>query len=528
MPNVQDYDPNDEEKPLLGGRGTASSSSGTALTQAAPQQESSFVPWSRFVSANKEVSDREAGQLKSQVQSDVDKAVNERNAASQQGSDEIRSNYAGYEKPAPKTGQPGTGAFVPSNSTGAFGRPNVTVPSAGETLSSWTPEPQAAPQRQQPGRAASMPGMGQQGGGFVPGNMGLPNLSSTGASYMATPKANSARPPGTMANANYYVGALNPDKLGHNPETGKVDGVGVAGSKTLEDMLGADRWKALVGDTNRATTEASALGSEGGVQALLGPSATGFDAALVGGSGNKDVRDISKQYGGGKLGDALVNADQSQQDAWHKLMGDVSNAAGARDKMIADNTAAQSGMAPTQDRGTEKTAWDEMAGYGEGSTAEDHALMNTLLFGNADENPWSNMHAMGMTLNPADWATIAMGEAGIDVPVTTEIFGQMGPWGAAAQSSGMAATWNEGRFIMAFNELVNRGVSAAARHAFLKFLQANPDVLKQYLSMQNPGFMARNMRQWMTSWDQAHPPQNAAEQASAGATAKLTGGSNNG
>jgi hypothetical protein len=111
-----------------------------------------------------------------------------------------------------------------------------------------------------------------------------------------------------------------------------------------------------------------------------------------------------------------------------------------------------------------------------------------------------------MTLNPADWATIAAGESGNDIEPSTELFSRnFDVTGGQVQKS-----WPQGKFLMAFHMLVNsphsgQPVTNAAKQAFIDFLANNPDVLKTYLSMKNPGFMARNMRQWMRSWEQQHP-----------------------
>jgi len=60
-------------------------------------------------------------------------------------------------------------------------------------------------------------------------------------------------------------------------------------------------------------------------------------------------------------------------------------------------------------------------------------------------------------------------------------------------------TWSKGNFQMAWGILGNEGYAPEAKNAFLSALKKNPKMLQEYLSMKNPGFMLRNMREWMKS-----------------------------
>ncbi|HXJ63947.1 MAG TPA: hypothetical protein VNN79_09345, partial [Actinomycetota bacterium] len=85
MPTINDYDAEEQKRP--------NASSGTVYAPGTPPHEQEFTPWSRLVSANKSVSDREAGKLGGQVQGDVDKAKGELDSAQQSFNSGFDANY---------------------------------------------------------------------------------------------------------------------------------------------------------------------------------------------------------------------------------------------------------------------------------------------------------------------------------------------------------------------------------------------------------------------------------------------------
>lgn len=281
-----------------------------------------------------------------------------------------------------------------------------------------------------------------------------------------------------------------------------------AGSPLMQDLKAqvdagspqmSDAQKAQLSGDQKANDMLAGWGQDSGLDVLQqsNPEASQYDADLMASAGGRTAQaNMSKTYGDQATAHkkAIVDDLNQRNDAYKNAQSKYSNIMDGFAQNAAGTQADQGGQGPDQGA----------PDYTQGDPADDHALMNDILFGGqgmgGEGNGFSNMHAVGMTLNPADWATIGLGEAGTDVAPTSEDFGNAEGGG----QTGIQNTWPQGKFIMAFNELVNRGVSSQARHAFLNFLKANPDSKAEYLSMKNPGYMARNMRQWMTSWDQAN------------------------
>lgn len=266
MALIPDYDPDEDQTPTLQGGARPTALGGGPSGPARPSgggggvsSDGDFVPWERFVSANKEVSHREADKLKGNVQGSVDRAVQGREDASAAQSAGVESNYA----TTPVSSEP-------ERAPSAFG-----------------------------GQATSFGGGAQQ---------------PDGATAAQTPESGAT--------------------IDNKRELATQDPAAALGAGSLEQQLGTDRWSGLVGDTAKAQADAKALGSEGGVQALLGQQ-TGvsnpFDAALISGAGGQDFRALSKEFGGSKLTDDLVGATQGAQDRWHALMGDIQTAGLDRD-----------------------------------------------------------------------------------------------------------------------------------------------------------------------------------------------------
>lgn len=267
-----------------------------------PQREPEFVPWSRFTAANQEVSQREAGKLAGGVQGSVDRATKGRTDASAANEAAVRSNYQ-----QPKAQAAPSFGSIAQEPAGAFGP--STFDSGVADLAPKAPE--AAPAA--PAASLAWNNLSTQGNAH-----GVEGLS--------------------QADRLYAFGAVDPDKLNTDVSSGKpvTSGANLAGSNSLESQLGAPAWSKLIGDAQSAGTQAHELGSEAGVQALLGREgpATAFDAALVSGSGGKEFQDLSKKYGGGQLKKELVGANQEAQDRWSKLRGDVDATGKNRDAEI--------------------------------------------------------------------------------------------------------------------------------------------------------------------------------------------------
>jgi hypothetical protein len=103
---------------------------------------------------------------------------------------------------------------------------------------------------------------------------------------------------------------------------------GAKGPKDLESSMMPEAWSSLVSGSVGAEQAANALKTPGGVEALLqkqasAPTNSAFDAALIGGAGQKSFNDTANTYGGGKTIGQLGSAEQASQDAWAKLTGDV-------------------------------------------------------------------------------------------------------------------------------------------------------------------------------------------------------------
>lgn len=389
MPFVDDYS-EEEQKPDTGGSATGArvpSAPGApgGARQASPsaQQEQGFVPWSRFVSANQDVSNREAGKLQSQVQGDVDRAVGARDAASAAQADSIKQNYQGYQPPQPaqKPQPPGRASADLQPAASSFG--NSASSSARPWGSFIQGPPRPAAEREPAAAPAPQPGPGRRG-------------QFPGGAVKQLP-----------------FGTLDADRLSTTIDNGQptTKGTGITGAKDLESQLGADAWAKLLGDTEKAGQGAHALGSEAGVQGILQKQAVQplaqdgmFDAALVSGAGGKGFQDLSGKYGGSQLTDALTGANKEAQNRWATLMADVERAGRARDKQISDATDAMNrtpgepGAAPTENNGVTSTDWGDSHG-----SLGDYMNQNSL----------SGIHAASQDLDPVSKALQELGKAGV-------------------------------------------------------------------------------------------------------------------
>lgn len=290
MPLVSDFsaDEEDDDKLPSGGGssgGGGGGSSGAQYTPAQKQQESAFVPWSRFVSANADVSKREAGKLQAGVNAQADDVTRRGMAAENAFNDKVESNYT-HEGDAP-TGKPATADVAPVREA---------VRTSAESPA---PAPAAA------GSKFGTPGA-EWGG-----------RQSEALTALTAPARTGVKPGAT------------------------------GGPKSLEASMGATQWQGLMGDAKAADDAKKALGSQTGVQSLLQKQAAGplaqngaFDAALVSGAGGEAFR---KAGNDAVLQKQLGASNQNAQGRWQGLMGDIDAAAAtkkANDEWAANMAAA--------------------------------------------------------------------------------------------------------------------------------------------------------------------------------------------
>lgn len=309
MPEISDWDDQDPEKVTGSAGGITPAGGGAGFTprNVAPskQNQPQYVGWARMTGANSEVSGREAGKLQGQVDTSVNKAKGELGAANDAWGKAYDSNY--YE-PNPEAR---ASLDKPKGQTTSFGSAgfNPTV-----DVNSPNPHPAGGVAGAKPPR----PGGGVAGAKeeyAAP----TPNADKiTGWSKMLTPEAAA--------------------------DGAKLPGAASADAKDLEGYVGGPGWSSMTGDLMRAGSQAGALGSEGGVKALLGQNTgqliTGEDAALIGGAGGKGFQDSASNFGQGQLLKQQQDSLQSSQDAWSKLTGQVSQAQ-ANAKRNADNAATE-------------------------------------------------------------------------------------------------------------------------------------------------------------------------------------------
>ncbi len=307
MPLISDWDPDkDEQGGGLGGgsSGGAPSAGGTVFGGASKQRAKGYTPWDRFASANSGVSSREAGKLQGQVGADVDSAMGGLDKANSAFNKGIAANYT----------QQGNTTVDP-NAQGSKAAAQGAVQSQGFGGSAWSSFGQPAP-------VAPM----QQAAPAPTGPIAAPPAPKGGGKP--------AKPTGVDSKGNPLVPAA-PYVPGHAtlqapPEvTGVAVANGPSGAHDLESSMEPSAWDALTGKITNADAEATQLGSESGVQALLsqmgGQPATGFDAALINGTGQKGFGEAARKFGNGVLTGQQANSEQASQDAWAKLTGNIAD-----------------------------------------------------------------------------------------------------------------------------------------------------------------------------------------------------------
>ncbi len=451
MPFVADYDSSEEEDDA-GSHGSSGGAPGGSVggapvgggsarqAQGTHQQEKAFVPWSRFVDANKSESDRAAGQLNSNVQGQMSRAKKAQEDASHAFGEGIESNYThwGDEK------QP----------SGGFGQP-------------------AAPQQPQ-------------------GRLGKPEE----AEYGFQPQAAHPEPAATAFNPDTKTvpGAEETPMFNAKPQprtrTGLRDGAIDApqGSESLEAMLGPEAWDRLMGATQNAEASAGALGTETGVQALLqrqgaSPSSA-FDAALINGAGGEQFGATAKQGKG--LADNLSANNTGAQDAWHKLMGDVAEAKRER-SATAEADAFNATQRPQGDAATPTAPGEAPPKWHPGDYENLKEFMD-------EGSPGQYAHEAGMYMSPADWATRLAGELGYNGENTSQLFVKGVSSGAADGNKDL--TWNISNLRQA-TRLVQEEYGQKAVEEW--FNHMTPEMWQAYMNLGNAGAQAREMRAWLES-----------------------------
>lgn len=275
-----------------------------------PAQQQQYTPWSSFVSANQDVSEREANKLTSSVQGDVDKAhaeLGDAQATFDQG-------LAGNRKPAAK--KPVDRSF--SGMGGAAPAPQLSAWGGNQNV---TQLPAVAPPRDHPHAPAQQPvSYAQADTAAQAPAAAQPQPSNPWAAFLSPSPAAPpvTRNPGGGLDTIKRLSTLGPGAAGGHP-TGPHD---------LEGAAGAQPWSQLLGDSLKAGEEAHALGSEPGVEALLqrnasSPGNTAFDAALINGAGGQDFQALNRKYGDNQLGKGIVDAQTDAQGRWAGLQGEV-------------------------------------------------------------------------------------------------------------------------------------------------------------------------------------------------------------
>lgn len=320
MPLIDDFSEDDEEGTGFGGgRPLGSGAPGQSGGEPSKQIEPEFVPWERFVSANADVSKREAGKLAGGVEAQAKGVQSELGAAGQKHEQAIGANYATPQKrAAPSFGSLQSGVEQPA----AFGNGAAASRAFGAT------QPVAPP----------------------------PSAKAQKASQQA---ADRAAPVDMGERPIAGRGVVDSNKLTTDVSSGApvTTGAGLAGSKDLESQFNAAKkggWDDFLGRALKANEAANNLGTESGVEALLqkqGASPnSAFDAALIGGAGGERFSDLAKQYGGGVLGKDIEAASKEARSQWDALMGDVDSASAARDAEIQGATDEMNRIAEQQQR----------------------------------------------------------------------------------------------------------------------------------------------------------------------------------
>lgn len=392
MPNISDYSEEEDDQsgggggtssgPSLGGGGAMS---GAKQAQPSKQQETGFVPWSRFVSANADVSKREADKLQSGVKAQGDSVKKRGFEAESAFGKSLEGNYA-HQGEAEGPADPG--AWLPAG--------GVSVAPVAEAQRTMAPEP-----------TGGQPAGGMSSFGKSPA-AGWGGLSGQRSAEPAAQQPQLSMVPGQQVGLRTGVTTGARDK-------------GPQGHKSLEDMMGGERWMGLLGDAKKADDSAKALGSEAGVQSLLQKQGaapnSAFDAALISGAGGAGFRQASKQ-GQGNLA-ALGQSNLNSQGQWQRLLGDIG--AAQDQKKLHDDVRAQnernlaaSSAATTPAQAPTETKPNSLKGPGFNPGAGDgsyRGFMDTVGKGQFGLDS-AGIHALSQNLDPVSRAQVEAGKNG--------------------------------------------------------------------------------------------------------------------
>ena len=444
MPSIPDFSEDEEnDGPYSGGGGGASGGGAAVSGAASKQNEPEFVPWSRFVEANKDVSTREANDLNTAVSTRVADANKQRTDASSAFQSGIDSNY---DVSAPTAGGP---RRQPKAASQAFGTGTSASAFGAQPESTGVAAPPSFQQKAPAGMSAMQSGAPQTG----PQSMQLGDKRQLKDSVVAN---------------------------------------GPQGPKSIAEQMGAEGWGRLVGDTSATEAAAKSLGSESGVEALLQQGGntpnSAFDAALVNGQGRTAFGDTSKSGAG--LSGQLTGALENSQNAWDGLAFEAGDARAQKAKRDfeaqataeADAFNSRPQNAPGAAQAEAKAPGWTPEGYGD--------LAGFLHPGNDGVGGvYESAHTGSQMLSPADWITRGLGEAGVDVPMASEAFS-----GALAGDLAPEGHWDTANIRTGFQQVQNEYGPEAAQWLWDHL---TPEMWESWSALGNPGSIAREMRKLM-------------------------------
>lgn len=497
MPAIYDY--SDDEDDSGGGSGGGSgarrgAATGVSMTEPSKQDEAGFVPWERFVTANKDVSQREAGKLASGVEGQAKGVQSELDAASKQQEKDVAANYAQPAKPAgpafgsiasAPTAQASFGTRGPSSAVSAL----VQQREAAKTA--------PPPRTQNPDSKysnAQQPAPQDNSSKYQ--NAAPAPVQDTSSKYKDqkpfTPPPEAAAPR-----------TVDPDRLTTNVtgNTWKTTADGLTGAKSLEEQFNKGSptgWEDFLGRAVNANEAATALGDESGVSALLEQQTptpnSAFDAALLTGAGGDRFRELADQYGGGKLGEGITAASKGAQDRWSQLFADANAAAGARDEDIANANREKDRIWDEQQRAeAEANRASEMPEERGPWAPEGYTDFKSFIDAPIDDvmDAGAYAHEGAMYASPADWLTRALGEAGYNGENASQLFSKA--FGADGNKNG---TWQTGNLRAAVRTLQDEYGPEALEFWWNSM---TPEMWQAYQDLGNAGAMSREIRAWLES-----------------------------
>lgn len=506
MPTTNDFDENDKDEAAPGLNPAQAESVGTATgaakqTRASTGQQQEYVPWENFVNANKAVSGREAGKLQGQVQGDVSRAQGDLSSAQSGFNQGIDSNYGGSKS---------EGA---SSDSSAAAQPTTARAAAPQARNITTPQPESAA-AQQATPWASFTGQAAKPPAPPPGPPNPPPPPPPPGPpppNTPTPTPGVAGPPppqiptAPAPSAKTFGGGLRDrfvspqlaNELQDASRAQQLNAAAAAGTPTgahdLESSAGSDAWSKLLSDTNTATQEANALGSEQGVQGLLQRNQTtpvgdsAFDAALLEGQGQRGFNDLASKYGGTQLEKGVVDAEKAAQARWAQLQSDIKNRQALDNANKAPQSQPSDGQsAPSASSDPSTPPPSQIPGL-VSTSAQDFLYHDPRDASDFDEN----MHAAGMEMSPLDQLTMGLGDAGIYSGHNTTEYA-MGSYGNMAGENGVKSDWGVANIKLALKKMDDEYGHEVSEKIF-QYMRQHPDVWDHYKG-ENAGFISHEMR----------------------------------